>query len=146
MIAAGTGDTLKIRRATVADLPKLVWISKRYTEELGFVPINHLREALKRDELLIADPSGAFCIYHARKDGWNVIYSVVVPISARGRGVGRALLGAIPLPQRLKCPDGLPSNGFYMALGFKLVAREWSKVRVLNVWEKEKPIDAGTTE
>ncbi len=125
-----------IRVAALSDLSRLDWIARKYIEELGFLPRVQLRSAIEASELLMDERTGAFVKYHQRRDGWKVIYSVVVPINARSRGIGRALVEAVGYPQRLKCPDGLPSNMFYLRCGYRMVKREWSKVRILNVWEK----------
>lgn len=130
-------DTETIRLATPADLEHLNWVAKKYTEELNWVPKTHILSAIERGELLISEPSFSFVIYHKRQDdGVNAIYSIIVPISHRGKGIGRTLVDKIGDPLSLKCPDGLPSNAFYLRCGFKLVKREQSTKCILNVWER----------
>lgn len=130
---------ISIRLATLSDLPRLDRLARRHTNELGWVKRVRLQSAIEKSGLLIEENSGAFCEF-CRRDGWGVVSTICVPLIARGKGIGTALLKEVGYPIRLKCPDGLPSNGFYLQAGFKLVKRDRSKNHILNVWEKEEDV------
>lgn len=126
-----------IRNATLLDIPRLAWVAKCHLQELGFIPKVQLIDALEKSELIVEDETFAFCKFHLRDDGWKTIYSIVVPMKYRGKGIGKLLIKHLGVPLRAKCPAELPSNSFYVGLGFRLASRERSPKRILNVWEKE---------
>ena len=95
-----------------------------------------LAEAADRGELLLAE--GGLCRWHRRRDGVVVVREILVLPAARMRGVGRSLVDRVREANpgcllRARCPLGIPGNGFWLALGFRL-ARVEGKV---NVWERQ---------
>ena len=69
-----------------------------------------------------------------RRAAWPRVYG----LCAAAPGGGRARLEAVAPPRRLKCPAGLPANGFYAHLGGTLARTESPATpgrRALHVWE-----------
>jgi GNAT superfamily N-acetyltransferase len=129
-----------IRHASLEDIPAIKRIAYQYRQELGFVNRAALGEAVTRRELYVCElPDGAiagFVRWHARRDGWHTIYEIAVDKDHAGRGIGRALLYAVPTPIRLKCTvDNEAGNRFYAGAGLVLAATEPGRKRALNVWE-----------
>lgn len=122
------------RKATISDLPGIMRTARFLIDEIGYIIPAALRAAIQRDELLMHYPSWSFCHYHRRKDGVAVVYEIAVPMSLRGRGIGKSLLSLIDPPIVLKCPADNASNRFYEAVGFKLLRMEYGKSKRLNVW------------
>lgn len=83
-----------------------------------------------------------FVEYHHRRDQQTTLYHIAVEESHRAKGVGRALLDALQEEARqmnktcvfLKCPEGLPANGFYSGCGFCHVGESQSSRRRLVSW------------
>lgn len=101
---------------------------------------NALHEAAQRRELILVD--GGMCHFHLRRDGVLTIREILVLPSRQGQGIGRAMLDqlrAVPGARliRAKCPDDLPANRWYAAMGFQFCYAEMSKnlTRRLFVWE-----------
>ncbi len=95
-----------------------------------------LSEAADKGELLIAQ--GGLCRWHRRRDGIVVIREVLVLPERRGEGIGRVLVDTVrhrnPGSTLLaKCPVPYPSNRFWSALGFTLVATK----NDINEWRLE---------
>jgi len=131
----------RIRRAASADIPALKYIADKYRNELGFINRAALLEAAKRRELYAAELSdgtlAGFVNWHARRDGWHTIYELAVAPEYTGRGIGRALLYAVPTPVRLKCPiDNETANRFYAGTGMTLQGTISGRRRALNIWER----------
>ena len=121
-----------VRLATEDDLPWVKAMADRHRVEVGFVMRHVLAMAVARRELLVLDTRDGFCHYHRRRDGWATVYEVV----SERRGGGRALLGNVPVPFRLKClVDNERANGFYARVGGTIARTETGKRRALNVWE-----------
>lgn len=131
----------QIQRAKLDDIPAIKQIANQYKNELGFVNRAALIESVSRRELFVAtlrphnDVVG-FVNWHARRDGWHTIYELAVHRDYVGRGIGRALLYAVPTPTRLKCTADNPANEFYEGAGMALVRTEQGRKRALNVWER----------
>jgi hypothetical protein len=70
-------------------------------------------------EVFIEDESGAFVLFHTRRDAITIIYDICTPIEFRKRGIARQLIAVLPRPIELKCPIDNVSNGFYRHMGFK---------------------------
>lgn len=145
-------ETLHVRRAYAADLPAVKALLDAHRNELGFVPLPALRQALERGWLYVAVADGSvvgMVDWWARRDGVVVLYNIVVAPAMRGRGAGRLLLETmIDWAQlhggaeiRLKCPIDLSANEFYVRLGFRLTACERGKLRPLNCWSL--PLERG---
>jgi len=120
-----------VRPATPDDLDWVKRMADRHKLEVGFVRRPALADAVDRGELLVGVGASGFLHYHRRRDGWHTVYEVV----SEAPGTGRALVEAVPLPRRLRCPLDLPANAFYARLGGTLVQTEPGKRRPLNVWE-----------
>jgi hypothetical protein len=120
-----------VRAATEGDAPWVKAMADRHKGQLGF-----LTTAMLRSATLLVVPEAGFVRYHTRRDGWSTVYDLCSEGRERGvAGVGRALLEAVPLPRRLRCPEHIAANGFYKHLGGYRAARERGKQRRLNVWE-----------
>lgn len=119
------------RKAIPRDLGWVKVMADAHRKEIGFVLLPSLVEAQAHGELLVLNGGGGFCRYHQRRDGWHTIYEIVSTVG----GGGRALLEAVGRPLRLKCPVGLPANGFYAHMGGTLARVEDGRKRALNVWE-----------
>lgn len=92
-----------------------------------------LTEAADRGELILV-PDG-LCRWHRRRDGVVVVREVVVLPFRRRTGLGRRLVAEVRernpgATLRARCPAGLPANGFWAALGFRLVS-----AGEVNLWE-----------
>lgn len=126
--------------ASVAGLAKN--IADKHKHELGFVNIAALKEAEEREELEVIDKTG-FVHFHHRRDNQTTIYEIATIIKRQGWGrllFYRVLCSAVERGKKFivaKCPEDLPSNGFYQKLGFKLAEVESGKKRRLNKWRYE---------
>ena len=155
-----------IRPATVADLPLLDRLQKRYNKELGYFPRGQYEGYLKQDAILIAHERGevgrggrpgagvGFILYkdrYLKRDELGVVYQLCVD-GGRQRGlVGAALLRAAfersAYGCRLFCcwcAQDLPANRFWEAMGFvPLAFRAGSerKSRVHILWQRR--VNAG---
>lgn len=121
--------------ATPEDIPLIKKAANKHTEELGYIGGWDFLGVIEKKHMLVDRESGSFCHFHVRKDGMTVIYEILTTPAARGTGLGRQMVDKLVRPVRAKCPEGLPSNGFYQKLGFKLMVVEEGKKRKLNVWE-----------
>jgi len=137
--AMWVGCTATIRYAVEDDLPAIKRIANQYKTELGFVMLPSLRRGIVQRELYVAEYGRrivGFCNWHKRRDGWHTVYEIAVEKSRQGEHIGRALLEAVPLPRRLKCPtDNSRANEFYEHLGGRIVALTPGKQRPLHNWE-----------
>lgn len=105
-----------------------------------------LTESAERDELILVE--GGMCHFHLRKDGQLTIREILVLPQFRRRGVGAHMLNCLRMfnPTKTtsifaKCPfDLVDANAWYLAMGFKLEAKEVSKSgRVLWCWRLSLP-------
>lgn len=128
-----------IRYGTETDGDTCQRIARQYPSALPFISRAQLRQSLAKRELLVADYDGqtvGFVRFHARRDGWQTVYDLAVHRDYSGRGIGRALLYAVPAPIRLKCTlDNTVANRFYGNAGMQLAGVEQGRKRPLNVWE-----------
>ena len=124
-----TGGQGAVRLATPADLDWVKAMADRHRDTLGFVRRGALAAALARRELLVVSARG-FCDYHRRRDGQHVVYA----LCSEGH-VGRALLTAVPLPRRLRCPVDLAANAFYAHMGGQVACVAPGKRVALCVWQ-----------
>jgi len=138
-----------ISLAQSKDIDAIKYIADRNKAALGFVMRPALIEAQQRSELLVATQDGVvvgFVNYRTLsriRVGWHTIYEICVDESARGQGMGRALLDAVPRPVRLKCPVDLAANEFYKRYGLLNVWTEQpdnDNKRALNVWQTQPDI------
>lgn len=118
------------------------FIANQYKYELGFVNLAALRKSETTHELEVI-PSIGFVHFHHRKDEQTTIYEIATIVKKQGWGrllFYRVLCSAIEHGKKFiiaKCPEDLPSNGFYERLGFELVEIEPGKKRKLNKWRYE---------
>jgi len=136
-----------ISLAQSKDIDAIKYIADRNKAALGFVMRPALIEAQQRSELLVATQDGVvvgFVNYRTLsriRVGWHTIYEICVDESARGQGMGRALLDAVPRPVRLKCPVDLTANEFYKRYGLLNVWTEQpDNKRTLNIWQTQPDI------
>jgi len=133
-----------IRPATLGDLDAIKALYDAQRQALGFVLRPALAESIQRSEILVAQNGvlvGAVHYRH-RRDQQTTLYHIAVQESQQRRGIGAALLLALRQECQarqarcilLKCPQELPSNQFYAALGFHLQGQDTGKHRSLNIW------------
>jgi ribosomal protein S18 acetylase RimI-like enzyme len=129
-----------IRWGLEKDLPAIKRIAARYHDELGFVMLPSLREAVARRSLYVATDSAGnvqgFANTRKRRDGVTVIYEIAVAPEWRGKRIGAALLAGVPSPKRLKVTqDNEAAIAFYEGAGMQRVAAESGRRRSLYVYE-----------
>jgi ribosomal protein S18 acetylase RimI-like enzyme len=131
-------STITYRLGNESDLQDIKKITNQYRSELGFVMNVALKDAINKDELLVAEFQGeviGFVDFHKRRDGWNTIREIAVRKDFKQKGVGKKLFNMVPKPRRLKCTvDNQYSNDFYKSQGMKLISVEPGRKRQLNVW------------
>lgn len=141
-VACSTGKIDYVAEAKV--------IASKFSKELGFVNNAALKESLGKQCLEVI-PDIGFVHWHHRQDGQTTIYSLAVLKQCQGQGWGRLLFyrvlcAAIEYRSQherdklkflivAKCPQDLPSNDFYLSLGFELIGVEPGKKRALNIWQ-----------
>ncbi len=129
------------------DLPGIKALADQHKKEIGFVLAPAIQASIDEGGLWIAKalPSQqivGFVCFHHRRDRITKIYEIVVAPLARGRGLGRQLIGAVQEQAlraghyaiRLKTPEDLPANDFYRRLGFADQGLEQGKKRRLRHW------------
>lgn len=129
--------SVAIRRARLADVDGIKKLAQRHSDELGFVMKCTIEQGIGRGELLVAaadDEVVGFANTHRRRDGVTVLYELAVAEEHRHQGIAKQLLGVMGRPLVAKCPAKLPSNKFYLRVGFRLVETVRGKSRTLNVW------------
>lgn len=100
---------------------------------------NALHDAAQRDELILI--GGGMCHYHLRRDGVLTIREILVLPVLQGQGLGRAMLEILKTVDgarviRAKCPEELPANGWYRAMGFEVAYVDQTRAGGrLFVWE-----------
>ncbi len=127
-----------IRHGTPEDATACQYMTRQHPKSFPFVMKASLTECANRKSLYIAEVDGlmvGFVSFRSRRDGWQTIYELCVDESWHGKGVGRALLYAVPCPIRLKCPADLnASNRFYVGAGMLLDSVDTRKKRALNIY------------
>lgn len=117
-------------------------IFQNNTEELGFVN----RAQCKNGDLTIVkrdgDVAAALLGNHCVNKPQSTIYDMAVQMKYRRQGLGKELIKRFKEESPhtkivAKCPQPLPSNGFYEGLGWEKVREEEGKKRPLNVWVHE---------
>jgi ribosomal protein S18 acetylase RimI-like enzyme len=118
-------------------------IASKLSAQIGFITTAALEKAAKDKSLIVVSGKG-FVNFRHRRDGQTTIYEIAVDPDFQGQGIGKHLLYRLWLScvrkgQKTifaKCPEDLPSNGFYLSQGFQLIKVEAGKKRRLNCWEK----------
>lgn len=143
-MTSGVPD-ITITKAEHSDIDGIKQIADAHRRELGFVRRPTLIEAIDRSEILIAKQNGnivGFVEYRHRRDDQTTLYNIAVISGYRGLGIGNKLVQSLIAEARernkkyvsLKCPEDLPANQFYEALGFHLYEVDPGKQRRLNIW------------
>lgn len=135
-----------VRSAELHDIPACKAIADAHREALGFIVAASFADAIRRNQLLVADHSGevvGFVRYNHRIRGdETALYDICVADSAQRQGVGRLLVETLSASCRLharrtivlRCPENLPANGFYARLGFQRIHVEPGRRRSLVLW------------
>jgi len=135
-----------IRKAKTADLPAVKKLASDNSKALGFVLRSALSKAIEENRLFVAQNDHGIVgfeeYYHRKRDKQTTLYHKCVASAFRRKGIGTALVDAVVSESRkmnrkfllLRCPEGLPSNRFHEAFGFRLIGVEKGRRRKLNVW------------
>lgn len=139
---------MSIQKASARDLKYIEALSRKHAEELGFLTRTAMAAYLDRGRVTLAaengDPCGYFLI---GAPGERIrIFQACVQLDARGLGHAHTLLtdlignaayaGASRIT--LHCRDGLESNGFWSACGFRsggLILGGGARRKVVHEWE-----------
>lgn len=124
-------------------MPTCDRIARQHGNALGWVMRASLERAVDDRTLHVAcidNTVRAFVLYSSPSrepnTGYNVVHTLATERGWNGLGIGRNLLYSVPTPIRLKCPDGLRSNTFYLNAGFSLAGTDNARSgRPLNVYE-----------
>ena len=127
------------------DLPFVVSLQKAHAAALGFLSRQALSEKIRLGQVLLARVGGrrAGFLHHGSLARPEVrVFQVAVTPAARGKGVGRALVGRLlgraaaggAAGVSLRCLSFLEANRFWRAAGFRLYATEPGAKGTLNVW------------
>lgn len=131
-----------IRYGTISDIEACQQIARLYRDELPFVPRPQLRQSLDQRELLVAEVGGmvtGFVRFHQRRDATTTLYDLAV--SQPSKGVGAALVHAVPTPIQLKTTaDNTTARRFYERLGFRLQGIVDGKKRPLAAYTYKAPL------
>lgn len=128
---------MKIRQAVLEDVDVIAKTASKYSKELGWVRKTELQVAIGLKELLFEEKSKSYCLYHKKRNGITVIYSIAVPLEYNGKGIAKKFIQMLDQPITLKCPVGNKSNEFYKHMGFTLLGVQKPKRpngRDLNIW------------
>ena len=129
-----------------ADVIQVKTIADANRDALGFMPRSKLEEVAEQQRACVAlidEQVIGFVIFrHRQKDTQTTLSDICIAKQWRNTGVGRHLIGWLVDSSRqfsrtfiqLKCPVGLPSNDFYLHIGFRLHDTETGKKRPLNIW------------
>lgn len=137
------------RIAVERDWSYILSLSKKHAEELGFIPAAAMQHYLQRGRVSLAtengDPAGYF-LTGGLSTRQLRIFQACVQIDARGLKHGLALLSDLITRAAesgtqflsLHCRDGLESNGFWSACGFKnagLILGGKARQKIVMQWE-----------
>lgn len=140
-----------IRKASEQDLDAIKQLADSHRRELGFVRRPTLLEAIRREEVIVAQNHCGivgFVHFHHRLDAQTTLYEIVVAPTYRRSGIGRALVASLGAEAEslgkemilLKCPVDLAANQFYVDIGFERKHEEDGKRRALTVWQLSIPV------
>ena len=136
-----------VQPAELTDLDAIKSIADSNKHSLGFVPRVKIREAVEANRVKVLrtpEEVAGFVIYrHRKRDLQTTLSEICVADSWRNQSGGRLLIDTLyeeceALKREfilLKCPEDLPANDFYSAVGFKRIKTEAGRVRKLNVWQ-----------
>lgn len=132
---------MSIQIATLEDKEAIAKIWRKESAMLGALYMGALKERIEKHSVHIAVDNGVvvgFVEYRKRRDGMNVVYHIAVDQSARGQGLGQALLNSLSLPIRLKVTsDNESAIRFYERYGMTRVAEDSASTgRQLYVYER----------
>ncbi len=124
-----------IRLATAADLPYVVSLQKRFTDELGFLPATALQEWIDRGHVTLALENGDPCAYVVTRERvqsarWcRPLSQLAVQMDAQRRSIGLALLDRVARRAQTQLLEGLQcwvasdidAIEFFKAAGFTAI-------------------------
>lgn len=137
---------VSVRGAEWDDIRTCKAIADAHREALGFLVAAAFVDAMRRSQLFVADQAGSVVGFvrfnHRVRGDETALYDICVEASAQHQGVGRLLVQALSESCRshgrhtiaLRCPEGLPANGFYARLGFQRITVEPGRRRPLVLW------------
>jgi ribosomal protein S18 acetylase RimI-like enzyme len=140
-------SAVNVRAGELTDVAACKAIADDHRAELGFLTHAVFVEAVSRGRLLVAAvsdglPAGFVRFNHRVRGSETALYDICVARTEQRRGIGRLLVEALAVICHaadrstivLRCPDGLPANGFYERLGFRQSGIEAGRRRRLVVW------------
>jgi len=137
---------ISVRGAEPDDIRACKVIADAHREALGFMVAAVFTDAIRRDQLLVANQSdrmvGFVRFNHRVRGDETALYDICVAASDQRLGVGRLLVQALSESCRLRerrtivlrCPESLPANAFYARLGFQRITVEPGRRRPLVLW------------
>lgn len=139
---------MSVTPATSTDLTYIVSLSKRHAEEVGFLTKMAMGAYLDRGRVTMAQENGEPCGYFLT-GGFAPqlrIFQACVQYDARGLAHGKNLLSDLIFRSvthgvqliTLHCRDGLDSNGFWSACGFRsggLKLGGSARKKIVHQWE-----------
>jgi ribosomal protein S18 acetylase RimI-like enzyme len=133
----------QIHIATMENKEAIAKIWRKESAMLGALYMGALKERIEKGAVHIAVSGNnilGFVEYRKRRDGMSVVYHIAVEQTARGQGVGQALLNSLSLPIRLKVTsDNTQAIRFYERYGMERVAEDSASTgRKLYVYERLK--------
>lgn len=137
---------IAIRAAVKRDVAAIKQIADLHRAQLGFITRPVIAEAVIERRVFVAVSEGrivAFVHFRHRRDGATKIYQICVADGYRRRSCGRFLLQRVKVEAKrlgqslltLKCPQELPANLFYLAIGGNCLGLVPGRKRPLLVWE-----------
>lgn len=105
-------------------------LHRQNSEQLGLLPMDRIREYVRRGQVFPAFDGGDLCGYiiAGMNPPWARVWQACVEYTLRGLGHGSVMVAALEREARtrgctgitLRCRDGLDSNLFWKALGFSI--------------------------
>lgn len=141
-----------LRVIHITDVTQVKAIADANRDTLGFMPRSKIEEVAEQQRAYVAIIDGqviGFVIFrHRQRDTQTTLSDICIARQWRNTGVGRHLIRCLVDSSRqlsrsfiqLKCPVDLPSNNFYLHIGFHLHNTEAGKKRNLNVWRYDLTI------
>ena len=119
-----------IQLATTADIPYMVGLHKRLTEQLGFIPASGYETEVGRGNIFVArennDPVGF--IYAGKRGHTLTVHQCAVQDDARRLQIGASLVDAAVAASNARyglcrVRDGLEAHEFWKGIGWQPVNR-----------------------
>lgn len=145
-----TGPRRSIRPATTADLPFLVYLQSKWTNNLGFLPRPALQRYIDKHSILIVAENtqhAGYLAWSMRPDGIVLIPQVAITPELLRTTLGTRLLNRIAKAAinghcsvlRLRSRSDLPANSFWPTQGFTttaIIARPTARGLPIIEWTK----------